>query len=1174
MTETADKDRNFVAPGLIRDKVAERLLDSNGSVRLTRLTGEELREQVGRTILKEAHGLYREWKRGDSEGILRKSADTLEIILAGLKLHGFDKTCLLKSRADRLNVFGGFNMGGFVESVGSEPPPWTVDDIPALLITPGHATHMIHLIKSELERSDRAWIASAFYSPGITNLLVSSFIRFLDTGGKLSVLTSTMGNFNRPEHLTHLRDFVPGIKVRVYHPPNIPLDRAPPNFHPKAYLFRHRDGKGALLIGSSNFTEAGFFKNVEWNYFSSGEINLPFEGSSPFEVVLTEFMRHWDQDSVELSDDFLSAYRARWQTADTGRVDHFEPPATAWTVPRVTPNPAQAEALENLARMRSQAISKSSVIAATGVGKTHLAAFDYKASGAPRLLFIAHRENILIKSMEIFRSVLGRHDFGEILGAGKQTSSDPDAVFAMIQTLGKDDNLNRFTPDHFDYLIVDEFHHGMAPTYLKAIDYFRPGFMLGLTATPERMDGRDVLKLCNYNVAYEVRLLDAVDKGWLSPFQYFAVYDETDYRQITWRGTHYDDEELTKALSNDTRTGIVASNLRKYLPSFGKIKALAFCSSVSHATYTAGRLTEDHDIEAVALTGSTPVHERMTTLARLEDENDPLKVICTVDIFNEGVDIPGLTHVLFLRPTQSFTVFLQQLGRGLRKAENKEYLVVIDFVGNFRKAHVAPLALGGYTSLQEFAADGALAFKMTYPVYTLPRGCFLDPDLQVRRVWDREIRAILKGKIPLEDRLRALYTDIRSDLGEISPSLSDFLGNTYNVDPYVFIRHFKNWLRTKLACEGDLNENERQLLDTPGEAFLTHLESGLSPVKSYKMVVLTCLLEMPGTKWSVEDIAARFHRFFLDHREKLFDYDDLAGLADPENFPLSKVKAKLLQMPLHYLSNTDEDCFLLDRDKGIFSLKPELAPYWSDPFFRDLVADRVRFTLIRYFSRKAQVAEVLFTRDIFQSGFLVDRDFALSFYAEEPLQPRESREIKLKINGERYGVLFQRAELARVYRIVYEGVNAVIPAFREYLGEGTKTGDKAFRLRASGKNELLVEQPQREADLRGIVVEIPYARNSNSGYTTRFRQLLSLEPDNNEWTLEFDRNGYTGSMELEISNPGTFSAWTGRRYDDPSRFPARIKAAATALFAEGFRGAFQVDAKAREVRIKNMGERG
>jgi superfamily II DNA or RNA helicase len=981
-----------------------------------------------------------------------------------------------------------------------------------------------------------------------------------------------MGNFNRPEHLTHLRDVVPGIRVRVYHPTDIPLDKSPPSFHPKAYLFRHRGGKGALLIGSSNFTEAGFFKNVEWNYFSCDEVNLTFDGESPFEAALREFIRHWDQDAVELTDEFLAAYCTRWQIPDMGRRDIFEPPAGEWSPARVTPNPAQADALENLARIRTQGATKASVIAATGVGKTHLAAFDYKAIGAPRLLFVAHRENILIKARDIFRSVLGNPGFGDILGAGRESPDDPDALFAMIQTLGREEDLTRFPPDHFDYLVVDEFHHGMAPTYLRAIDHFRPHFLLGLTATPERMDGRDVLRLCDYNVAYEVRLLDAVDRGWLSPFQYFAVYDETDYQQITWRGTHYDMDELSRALSNDTRTRIIAANLKKYLPSFGKTKALAFCSSVSHAVYTATELTEEHQTEAIALTGETPGHARMAALARLEDETDSLQVICTVDIFNEGADIPGLTHVLLLRPTQSFTIFLQQLGRGLRKVQNKDYLVVIDFVGNFRKAHVAPLALSGYTSIQEFAADGAVAFKRSGPAYTLPRGCFLDPDLQVRRIWDKEIRAILKGKIPLEDRLKALYADIRSDLGDISPSLSDFLGNAYHVDPYVFIRHFGSWLRTRLACEGTLDEKERQLLDTPGEAFLAHLESGLSPVRSYKMVVLTCLLDMPGTKWDVEAIAVAFHRFFLDNRDKLLDYDDLAGSQEPETFPLSRVKAKLLQMPLHYLSNTDADWFILDKTSSTFSIKPEIAQYWNNPFFRDLVADRVRFALVRYFSRKAQVIDVLFSKDIFQSGFPVERDFALSFYAENPLKPGETRKIRLKVNGKPYDVTFQRAGSAREYRISYDSENEVIQALWGYLNDRLKAGEKAFSIRASGKNELLVERLQRETDLRGIVVEIPYAKNTTAGFTSKFRQLLSREPHDREWTLEFDRDGYTGTMEIEISKASTFTAWTGTRYDDPSRFPARIKAAATALFIEGFRGSFQVDAKAKEVRIISMGE--
>jgi len=443
-----------MAPGLIRDKVAERLTTLSPSVRITPVTGKDLRDQIGRTILQEVHGLYTQWQQENTEGILRKSADALEIILAGLKLHGLDASDLFQAREERLSAFGAFDQGSFLQGPGPEPGPWMIDDIPMFLMAPDHADRLIYLIRSELERSDRAWIASAFYSPGVTNLLISSFIRFMETGGQLFVLTSTMGGINRPEHLAHLRDVVPGIQVKIYHPPDIPMDHAPPNFHPKAYLFQHRDGKGAILIGSSNFTEAGFFKNVEWNYFSSDEVNLSFDGDSAFEAVLREFMRHWHQESVDLTDEFLSAYRTRWRPPDTGRRDIFEPPADEWSVPRVQPNPAQTDALESLGRLRDQGVKRAAVIAATGVGKTHLAAFDYKAACAPRLLFVAHRENILIKAQDTFRSVLGNPGFGHILGAGRDVPSHPDALFAMIQTLGREDTLSRFAPDHFDYYRV------------------------------------------------------------------------------------------------------------------------------------------------------------------------------------------------------------------------------------------------------------------------------------------------------------------------------------------------------------------------------------------------------------------------------------------------------------------------------------------------------------------------------------------------------------------------------------------------------------------------------------------------------------------------------------------------------------------------------------------------
>jgi superfamily II DNA or RNA helicase/HKD family nuclease len=567
-------------------------------------------------------------------------------------------------------------------------------DAPRLFISPDQERSLLGLIKNELARSDAAWFASAFYSPGVTNLLIADFERFVKKGGTLRVLLSTMGNITKPEYFAHMQTFLPGTGLRVFHPPGIAFDEDPPNFHVKAYLFRHRDGAGAMLIGSSNFSEAGFLKNIEWNYFSPGEASRPYENDAPFAVALRAFENYWCDQAVDVTEDFLTAYRRRWQrrqatpggTPVTEGVFDERRPYAGFGQVKILPNVPQREALKSLSRLRGEGVGKLAVVAATGIGKTYLAAFDFRQSGFGKILFIAHRENILRRAKESFGRIMGDPDFGTILGAGNEHRPEDAAVFAMIQTLSRENHLRDFAPDVFDYIVVDEFHHGMAESYRKVLDHFRPRFFLGLTATPERMDGRDVLALCDYNIAYEVRMMEAVDRGWLSPFQYFAVYDETDYDRITWRGTQYDKEELDRALSRDTRTAILAHNLKKFLPASGKIKALAFCNTIAHARYTAEHLQRDQGIAAVSLTGESEEAERAEVIRRLRDENDPLEVVCTVDIFNEGIDIPELTHVLFLRPTQSFTVFLQQLGRGLRRAPGKNFLVAIDFVGNFRQA--------------------------------------------------------------------------------------------------------------------------------------------------------------------------------------------------------------------------------------------------------------------------------------------------------------------------------------------------------------------------------------------------------------------------------------------------------------------------------------------------------
>lgn len=960
---------------LVRDLIPL-IIQKEGKEAFTRnVKGPEFVKANREKLLEEAYEFFHASCGQDVDKLLTESADVLEVILTSLEHYGLNLNDLVQRVEERRKERGRFIQGVVLESVNQ---PWSdlvETDQPRFVFSDSGASDLLSLVRSELERSEEAWIASAFYTPGIINILTHDLNRFIARGGNIHVILSTTGNFTAPEHIEHLRDFIPGLHLRVYHPPGIPFDQNPSrNFHVKAYLFRHRTGKGSAIIGSSNFTEAGFRSNIEWNYYTSGEVNLPLagQGQTLWQTATAEFTRLWGGYSVDASDKFLAGYRARYRQQQNvappflftntaaygesfeksvalgGYGQHSEG-ASFLNSSTIRPNPVQSKALVRLNKLRSCGAKAAAVIAATGVGKTYLAAMDYVQSGKDKILYIAHRENILHKARQSFVDVLGGRAISSIYSS---TNRDPDpgaqAVFGMIQTLSRKDNLEKFHRNEFDYIVVDEFHHASAKSYHKVLDYFRPEFLLGLTATPERMDGGDVLRLCENTVAYELRLLEAVDQGLLSPFQYFAVYDPTDYSQIAWKQTDYDEEQLNNALMSDTRTAIIAHNVRRFLPYSGKTKALAFCSSVKHAHYTANRLGNDHGLPSMALVGSHSVQEREEAMCRLQDEQDSLNVLCCVDIFNEGVDIPRLSHVLFLRPTQSFTIFLQQLGRGLRRAPGKEQLVVIDFVGNFKNSHVAPLALSGFTSVQDYAQRK----RDSAAKNSLPQGCFLSPALEVQQIWNHSIRAIA-GRMPLRERLLALYNEIRQGLGGGSPGLMDFFAFSRDSDPKPFIAHFGSWIKAKQAA-GDLNQIESEILETPAERFLEYLENDLSPTKSYKMVVIKTILNLTGNFWSVENIALGFKKYFLQHKDRMYDYDDMARASNPELFPIRKVEQKLMEMPLSKLSNKNNDWFILDKKNRSFSIKDELIEQFADENVRSMIADRTEYALAKYFYKKSR----------------------------------------------------------------------------------------------------------------------------------------------------------------------------------------------------------------------------
>ena len=1093
-------DHPLIYNKLVRDLIPEQITRSGKHASIGTLNTEQFLQALRLKLLEEAHELFHADTRAD---IINESADLLELIDTLLKHQDIDLKEVLQRKEEKRNSAGGFDKQLFLIATSTQAehltalhhplnlqnsqtnkthqsnqsgnlqtnthlytqnqPPQPLNNqlqeprLPQLL-TFNSLTGLVDIIKRELEDATTLSIASAFYGRGMLNLLLDPFLKFVQRGGQLRLLTSIMGNFNNPNDLKHLSEQIPNLPIRIFYPldehGHADFTQAPPPFHVKSFLFEKATGQHALIVGSSNLTGSGLARNHEWNYFSNSEANLALNNKlSAFQYAQQEYNHYWQDTSIPVDQGFIDAYLPRWQKAQQLRRDVAQAMDDSFQSP-LSPRPAQIQALHALAERRAQGINKTTVIAATGLGKTYLAAFDFKQSGLKRILFIAHRENILIKALETFREVMADPHFGALLSATHKAAHTATSVFAMVQTLSQANTLDQYKDDAFDYLVIDEFHHAEANSYQRLLNKFKPQFLLGLTATPERMDGRDVLKLCDYNVAFETRLFDAINNHWLVPFQYFAIHDPSDYQALRWTQRGYIDAELDHVLINDTRAALIFNNLVKFLPATGKIKALAFCSTQQHAEYMSAQFNQlgaSRGIQSVCLLGKDSIECREVAIQQLQEETHPLQIICSVDIFGEGIDIPAVSHVLFLRPTQSFTVFLQQLGRGLRQLPDKDYLVALDFVGNFKQSYVAHLAINGYTSVEDFKRHT----RQHTQAKQLPSACYVNADTDVQRIWDADIKCILTpaNKIVV---LKALYQELRNNLDR-SPQLMDFFVNPTSPDPSVFIKEKKlggNWLRVKDFMH-DLSAYETSLLDSPAEALLQHIEKELSPTKSYKMVVLKTLLTLKGTTWKVADIAHPFLNDYLTHPDHLADWDELAKTVEPEQFSLIKVEAHLMRMPLDKMANTGGEFFQLDKALKQFSVQETYQALWEDAEFKALLADRIDFALARYFYRRDKGAS------------LVDK-------------------------------------------------------------------------------------------MKGFAVEVAYVSKPETGYTAEMREVIKKDPEANEWTFEFDKKGYSGTMDLEIQKGDKFIAWTKIEYKDISRFPARIKAAASALYCEGLRGGFRV----------------
>ena len=536
-----------------------------------------------------------------------------------------------------------------------------------------------HLLRS-LQNCDEFYFSVAFITMnGLIMLL--KVLRELKKRGILGkILTTDYLNFNDPAALRKLLT-LDNVEVKVF-------DSG--DFHTKCYIFKNADMYN-IIVGSSNLTAGALTTNTEWNL----KISSLREGDIA-SSALSEFKKNWNNAS-ELTPEWITEYEERFKKIQSIRAQRNKAiEKTSGSASILAPNKMQSAALDRLAELRIKNTSKALIISATGTGKTYLSAFDARAFNAKRLLFIVHREQITKSALESFKRVFGdSRTYGVLTGGQRDLGAD--FIFATIQTLSREDCYRSIDPELFDYIIVDEAHRASAQSYRIVFDYFKPKFLLGMTATPERSDGASTYELFDHNIAYEIRLQDALASDMLCPFHYFGI------AELAIDGVEIDDNASFNYLTSDERVRNVIEYAKYYGYSGDRVKGLIFVSRTKEAIELSRKFNE-LGFRTIALVGVNNHQERQDAIRRLEtdiNDDNALDYIFTIDIFNEGVDIPKVNQIIMLRPTQSAVIFVQQLGRGLRKAANKDYVVVLDFIGNYNNNFMIPIALSGDKTLNK-----------------------------------------------------------------------------------------------------------------------------------------------------------------------------------------------------------------------------------------------------------------------------------------------------------------------------------------------------------------------------------------------------------------------------------------------------------------------------------------
>lgn len=796
------------------------------------------------------------------------------------------------------------------------------------VITGDDYNYLSYRLKQSIQRAEKIDIIIAFLMESGVKILIKDLQEAIDRGVSVNILTGDYLKITQPQALYLLKaKFKDKINLKFYNNPNR-------SFHPKSYIF-HYNNDGEIYIGSSNISRGALTNSIEWNYrFKKSE------NEKDFNIFYQTFEDLFNNHSLDVTDEVLEDYAKSWVAPKIFKeINKVKDSDEIKVINIYEPRGAQIEALYALSRTREEGFDKALVVASTGIGKTYLSAFDSKPYR--KILFLAHREEIILQAQTSFQNISPEKTTG--LFYSNQKDNDKDIIFSIVNTLGKDEYLNEnyFPRDYFDYIVVDEFHHAVSSQYQKILNYFKPKFLLGLTATPERMDNKDVFSICDYNVVYELRLKEAINRGELVPFNYYGIYDETvNYDNIEYKNGKYDDKSLESALQINKRADLILKHYKKY----NSKRALGFCTSKSHAEYMAKYFC-DKGIEATSVYSGEQgefAQQRREAIKNLEQGKT--KIIFSVDMFNEGLDVPSIDMVLFLRPTQSPTVFLQQLGRGLRRYKNKDKLIVLDFIGNYKKANLIPFLLSGKSfSKTELLSKHIVEFEY-------PEDCHIDFDLNIIDIFKAQAERELSIKEILNDEFRR----IRDDLGHIPSRVELFIymdDQIYNnIRANAKINPFNDYLKY-LESINELDSDELIILKTKAYDFINMVET-TSMSKTYKMPILLAFYNNGKIKMEIsdEDIYNSFKEFYSNASNAI----DMAKDKSTSNYLNWGSKEYILlakKNPIKFLTKTHNEFFYIN-EQGNMCINELMKEYVENQTFLRHFRDVIEYRVKQYYKNR------------------------------------------------------------------------------------------------------------------------------------------------------------------------------------------------------------------------------